>query len=61
MNMIISDASPLIKLYYLILSKKWHTSEYSILKKIKISAMGKKHHILPKRCGISFAEVISNF
>jgi len=47
--------------YHLVLAKKWHSSEYKVLTRKKIVVKGKRYDIIPKRCEISFSEVISIF
>ena len=53
--------SHLMKIYVVVLAKKWRKHEYDIIKKKKILMYGKKYLILPKRCGIYFSEIISKF
>jgi len=45
--------------YHLVLCKSWCSSEYMVIISRKIIVRGKKYEIIPKRCGVSFSEVIS--
>lgn len=56
-----SDNDMKFKFYHLVLAKKWHTSEYKVITSKKIVVKGKKYNIIPKKCGISFSTVISDF
>ena len=47
--------------YHLVLAKKWHSSEYKVITSRKIVVRGKRYHVIPKRCGISFSAIISDF
>ena len=47
--------------YHLVLAKKWHSSEYKVITNRKIVVRGKRYHVIPKRCGISFSAIISDF
>jgi len=49
------------KFYHLVLAKRWDSSEYKMIIRKKIIVRGKKYPIIPKRCGISFSEIISGF
>ena len=49
-----------VKFYHLVLSKRWRTSEYRVLTSRKIIVRGKKYDIIPKRCGVSLSEVVSD-
>lgn len=44
---------------HLVLCKKWHTSEYKVISREKITVKGKRYDIILKRCGVSFSEIIS--
>jgi len=47
--------------YHLVLAKKWHSSEYKVITSRKIVVRGKRYHVIPKRCGISFSAIIFDF
>jgi len=47
-----------LEFYHLVLSKRWNSSEYRVITGHKVSVRGKKYHIIPKRCGTSFAAVM---
>jgi hypothetical protein len=49
------------KCFVVVLAKKWRKSEYNVIKSKKVEFQGRKYYILPKRCGVSFAEIISKF
>ena len=46
--------------YHIVLSKRWHISEYQVIKSKKITVNGKRYDIRLKKCGISFSEIISS-
>ena len=47
--------------YHIVLAKKWRSSEYKAINSRKIVVRGKRYDIIPKRCGVSFAAIISSF
>jgi hypothetical protein len=51
---------PKFQIYALVLAKSWDISQYEVLTSRTLTVRGKKHGILPKRCGVSFSEVISS-
>jgi len=55
-----SDNRMKFEFYHLVLCKSWHSSEYKVITSRKIIVKGKRHDILPKRCGVLFSEVISD-
>lgn len=48
------------QMYHLVLAKRWSTSEYAVLKQKRITVRGRRRYIIPKRCGISFCELIAS-
>jgi len=48
------------QVYHLVLAKRWSTSEYEVLRHRRITVRGRRYHVIPKRCGISFSEVIAS-
>ncbi|MCX5637423.1 MAG: hypothetical protein NTX52_06990 [Planctomycetota bacterium] len=51
---------PKFQIYPLVLAKSWDTSQYEVLTSRTFTVRGVKCRILPKRCGVSFSEVISS-
>ena len=47
------------KCYAMVVAKKWNTPEYKLLTSKKLVYRGVKYRILPKKCGASFADIIS--
>ncbi len=47
--------------YFLVLAKRWKSSETKVIQKTKLDIMGKKHLILTKKCGTDFSEILSKF
>jgi hypothetical protein len=45
--------------YHIVLCKRWRTAEYEVITHRKIQVKGKRYNIIPKKCGISFSNVIS--
>lgn len=45
--------------YHLILFKRWHPSAFRVISNKRVTIKGKRYNIIPKRCGISFSDVIS--
>ena len=45
--------------YHLVLWKSCDPTEYEVITSRRIIIRGKKHKIIPKRCGSSFSEIIS--
>jgi hypothetical protein len=48
------------KLCHMILAKSYGTSEYRVLSTRKLTIAGRRYSILPKRCGVTFSNIISN-
>jgi hypothetical protein len=46
--------------YHIVLCKGWDSSEHRVITSRRIVVRGKKYDIIPKRCGVSFSEVISS-
>jgi hypothetical protein len=57
----ITQCGKSMKCYVVVLARRWRTSEYRVIISKKIEVDGIKYSILPKRCGISFSEIISRF
>ncbi len=47
--------------YHIVLCKAWSSSEYRVITSEKIEISGKRYYIIPKRCGVSFSEIIRYF
>jgi len=49
-----------LQMYHLVLAKRWSTSEYEVVRHRRITVRGRRHYVIPKRCGISFPELIAS-
>lgn len=56
-----NDNSIRFEFYHIVLSKKISTSEYKMITKRRIRIRGRSYNIIPKKCGVSFSTLISDF
>ncbi|MGB9760082.1 MAG: hypothetical protein ACP5KW_09725 [Thermoproteota archaeon] len=47
--------------YYIVLCKKWNTSEYKVITSKKVNFKGKSYNIIAKNCGTSLLDILSTF
>lgn len=45
--------------YPIVLAKKWTSSEYRVISRTKLRVSGIAYNVIAKRCGVSFAQLIS--
>jgi hypothetical protein len=48
-----------VDFYLIVLSKNWRSSEYQVIKSRKVQFRGKRYDIIPRKCGLSFLDLIS--
>lgn len=58
-----TDSRTEIRLYHLVLCKRWRPIEHRAIasKRIKVRGKREEYSIITKRCGVSFSAVISEF
>lgn len=53
-------ALPGLTFCFIVLAKAWHRSELVTLTRHRIAVRGTRYRILPKKCGVSLAEVLDS-